>query len=187
MAKFLNRNSLRLMSGFFCRHSQTNKTDDAGDEEDGEEADEVGSEPVVLLALVEHDLHAAHGDGEEGEAEVVHVAQLGWIGLDPRRIFDKTRDQNERQDADGDVDEEDPAPGVVVGNPAAESGADGWREHGDEAVEREGLAALVGLEGVGHDGLRHGLHAAAAGALNDRGRREAWGARAQRRRESWQW
>ena len=125
------------------------------------------AEPVVLFALVEHDLESAHGDGEKGQAHVVHVAQLGAVGLDPRRIIDQARDQNEGQDADRDVDEEDPAPGEVVGDPAAEGGADGGREHGDEAVERKGLSALLRLEGVGHDGLGHGLHAAAARALND--------------------
>ncbi len=132
-----------------------------------EEADEAGSEPVVLFALVEHDLEAAHGEGEEGQAHVIHVAELGEVGLDPRRIFDHAGDEDEGEDADGNVDEEDPAPGEVVGDPAAESGADGWREDGDEAVEGKGLAALLGFKGVGHDGLGHGLHAAAAGALND--------------------
>ena len=97
------------------------------------------------------------------------------------RIFDHAGDQDEGQNADGNVDEEDPAPGEVVGDPAAEGGADGGREHGDEAVEGEGLAALLRLKGVGHDGLGHGLHAAAACALDDaedeqhgqRGRRAA--------------
>ena len=137
------------------------------DKEEGEEADEAGGEPVVLFALVEHDLEAAHGDGEEAQAEVVHLAEAGAVGLDPGRIFDQAGDEDEGQDADGDVDEEDPAPGEVVGDPAAEGGADGGGEDGDEAVEGKGLAALLGLEGVGHDGLGHGLHTAAAGALQD--------------------
>ena len=72
----------------------------------------------------------------------------------------------------GNVDEEDPAPGEVVGDPAAERGADGGREHGDEAVESEGLTALVRLERVGHDGLRHGLHAASAGSLKHAAKQE---------------
>jgi hypothetical protein len=141
--------------------------DHAGDKEEGEEADEVGGEPVVLLALVEHDLHAAHGDGEEGEADVIHLEEAGAVGLDPRGIFNEAGDEDEGEDADGDVDVEDPAPGEVVGDPAAEGGTDGGCEDGDEAVEREGLAALLGLEGVGHDGLGHGLQAAAAGSLHD--------------------
>ena len=127
-----------------------------------------GGEPVVLLALVEHDLHAAHGDGEKAQAQEVHVAQARAVGLDPRRIVDQAGDQNEGQDAHRNIDEEDPPPREVVGDPAAERGADGRREHGDQSVEREGLAALVRLEGIGHDGLRHGLHAAAARALQTR-------------------
>jgi hypothetical protein len=66
--------------------------------------------------------------------------------LDPRRIVDQARDQNERQNADRNIDEEDPAPGEVVGDPAAQRGADGGREHGDQAIERKGLPALVRLE-----------------------------------------
>jgi predicted transcriptional regulator len=68
-------------------------------------------------------------------------------------------------DGDGDVDEEDPAPGVVVGDPAAERGADGGREDDRHAIDGEGLAALVRRESVGEDGLLAGLQAAAAGSL----------------------
>jgi hypothetical protein len=75
MAKFLKRKSLRLMSGFFWRHSH-DQAHHADDKQEREKADEAGREPVVLLALVEHDLQAAHGDGEEAQAQVVHVAQL---------------------------------------------------------------------------------------------------------------
>ena len=155
------------MSGSFLSPLPGEEADDADDEENTEDADEGRGEPVVLFTLIEHDLQAAHSQGEKTEADVIHVAQLGRVGLDPRRIFDEARDQNEGENADGNIDEEDPAPGEVVGDPAAERGADGRREHGDEAVEREGLAALVRLERVGHDGLRHGLHAAAAGALKN--------------------
>ena len=130
-----------------------------------EEADEGGGEPSVLFALVEHNLQAAHGQGEEGQSHVVHVAQARRIGLDPRRIVNEAGDEDEGQDADGNVDEENPAPGEIVSDIAAERGADGGSEHGDQAVEREGLPALVGLKGISHDGLRHGLHAAAERAL----------------------
>ena len=87
--------------------------------------------------------------------------------FDPGRIVNQAVDQNEGQDADRDIDEEDPAPGIVVGDPTAQGGADGGGKDGDDAIEGKGLAALLGFEGVGHDGLRHGLHASAAEALND--------------------
>ena len=93
--------------------------DDAADEERAADPDEGRAEPVVLFALVEHDLEASHGDGEEAEAEVVHVAEARAVRLDPGGIFDEAGDEDEGEDADGDVDEEDPAPGEVVGDEAA--------------------------------------------------------------------
>ena len=72
----------------------------------------------------------------------------------------------ERHDADRNVEKEDPAPAVVVDDPAA----DGWAEHrrhdhGD-AVNGESHAALFRSEGVGQDRLLAGLQAAAGRALN---------------------
>jgi hypothetical protein len=56
-------------------------------------------------------------------------------------------------------------PVEVVGDPAAEGGADGGRHHYRHAVEREGLAAFFNGEGVGEDGLFAGGQAASAEAL----------------------
>jgi hypothetical protein len=120
--------------------------DHAEDKEEGEEADEARGEPVVLLAFVEHDLQAAHGYCEKREADIIHIAQARGVCFDPRRIFDEACNQKKGHYADRNVDEEDPAPGKVVGDPAAQCWTDGWREHGDKAVEGEGLAALVRLE-----------------------------------------
>ena len=39
--------------------------------------------------------------------------------------------------------QENPAPGEVVGDPAAQGGSDGRREHDGDAVDGESLAALV--------------------------------------------
>jgi hypothetical protein len=73
-----------------------------------------------------------------------------------RRVFDERLVRKSDRDGDGDVDEEDPAPVEVVGDVAAEGGADGGRDDDGESVEREGLAALLGREGVGEDGLLGG-------------------------------
>jgi len=99
MAKFLKRNTLRLMSGFFCRHSHATRPTMPAMNRNAKKADKAGREPVVLLALVEHDLHSAHGDGEKAQANVVHVAQLRGVGLDPGRIFNHARNQKKRQNA----------------------------------------------------------------------------------------
>ena len=172
MAKFLYLKSLMFMMGALARHSQTMRPIIADGEEGGEGADEVGGEPVVFFALVEEDLEATHGEGEEAEADVIELAEVFAGGLDPGWVVDEAGDEGVGEDADGDVDVEDPAPGVVVGDPAAQGGSDGGGEDGDEAVEGEGLAALLFLEGVGHDGLGHGLESAAADALEDAGDEE---------------
>ena len=146
--------------------------DDEGDDHgDDEEGDEVGGEPVVFLAFVEDELERAEGEAEETEAEEVELdaALLRFFDLllDPGRIFDDARGEEEREEADGDVEEEDPAPVEVVGDVAAEGGADGGCAHDGEAIHGEGLAALCGREGVGEDGLLGGCEAAAADALQD--------------------
>ncbi len=103
----------------------------------------------------------------KAEPQVVQLEEARTVGLDPRGVLNEAGDEEEGEDADGDVDEEDPAPGEVVGDPAAEGGANGGRQDRDETVKGEGLAALLRFERVRHDGLGHGLHAAAARSLND--------------------
>ena len=84
-----------------------------------------------------------------------------------RRIFDHAVGEKERQQAERKVDEEDPVPVVVVGDPAAERGADGRSDDDGHAVEREGLAAFFDGEGVGEDRLFAGGESAAAETLQD--------------------
>src|SRR5580700_9649370 len=85
--------------------------DNAGD---GEEGDQVRGEPVVLLARVEDEFERAEGEAEQTEAEEVEfdaaLLRDRHLLLDPRRIFDYARGEEERQDADGNVEKEDPAP-----------------------------------------------------------------------------
>ncbi len=98
--------------------------------------------------------------------------------------MDEAVGEEEGEQADGDVDEEDPAPVVVVGDPAAEDGADGGCGDDGDGVESEGRGAFGGREGVDEDGLLDGREAAAADALKDAGDEhdaEAWG-RCRRRR-----
>ena len=142
--------------------------DDHGDDEEG---DQIRGEPVVLLALVENELEGAEGEAEETEAEQIelHPPLLGFFDLlfDPWRIFDDARGEEEGKDTDGDVEEEDPAPVEVVGDIAAESGADGRGHDNCEAVHCKGLPTFFRWEGVGEDRLLGGGEAAAADALED--------------------
>ena len=62
------------------------------------------------------------------------LALLG-VGLG---VVDEAIGEEEGEQADGDVDEEDPAPVVVVGDPSAEDGADGGSGDDSDGVESEG-------------------------------------------------
>ena len=73
--------------------------------------------------------------------------------------------REEREQADRHVDEKDPAPAEIVGDPAAERGPDGGRDDHGHAVNGEGHAALFAGKRVGEDGLFAGLQSAAARAL----------------------
>ena len=68
---------LEVNKRIFLSPLPDHQADHAADKQKCEELDEAGTEPVVLFALVEHDLESAHGDGEEAQAQVIHVAQLG--------------------------------------------------------------------------------------------------------------
>ncbi len=163
------------MGSGWC-HSQRTKKTRRHDGDDGGDADHGVAEPVLLLALVEGELEAADADGDEAEADEVDLEVLCGLlaGVEVGRVLDHAVGEAEREEADGDVDEEDPVPVEVVGDPAAEGGADGGGDDDGHAVEGEGLAALVDGEGVGEDGLLAGGEAAAAGALEDAGDDEQW-------------
>ena len=83
--------------------------------------------------------------------------------------MDEAAGEEEREQTDGNVDEEDPAPSVVIRDPAAEDRADGGRGDDGDGVEREGGSALRGWEGVDEDGLLDGSQAASADSLQDAG------------------
>ena len=76
-------------------------------------------------------------------------------------------------DADGNVDEENPAPAPVIGDPSAERRADGRRGDDRHAVEREGGGAFRGGKRVDEDCLLDRREAAAADSLQACGRKSA--------------
>ncbi len=104
--------------------------------------------------------------------------------LEVRRVFDHAVGEPEGEDADGDVDEEDPVPVEVVGDPAAEGRANGGRDDDGHAVDGEGLTTFFDRECVGEDGLFAGCEASAACSLEDSGddeQREGVGDAAEKR------
>ena len=84
-----------------------------------------------------------------------------------RWIFDHAVRQEEREQAEGDVDEEDPVPVEVVGDPSAQGGANGRSDDNSHTVDGEGLPSFFYGEGVCKDGLLAGSEAAAACSLQD--------------------
>src|ERR1017187_3169335 len=139
----------------------------------GKYDDEVGFKPVVALALVEDDLQSSEAERYKAEADVIDFGFAELATLEIGRVLNEPRGQQQGNDADRNVDEKNPAPGEVVGDPAAEGRADRRCSDYGDAVNRKGHAAFGGRKGVGKNGLLAGLQAASAGALqhaaNDEG------------------
>src|SRR5271157_721996 len=126
-----------------------------------------GGEPVRLLPLVEHELQCSQPESHQAEAEIVDCP-LEFVA-EIRRVLDVQVDHEERQDADGEIDVENPAPGVAVGDPTAEGGADDGGDDDAEAKDGHGGAVLAGRKALQQDGLGQRLHSAAANALQNAG------------------
>ena len=71
----------------------------------------------------------------------------------PGRILHELQHRDECGDADRHIDQEHPAPGVVIGDPAAQRRPDDRREDHRDRHQRERFAALRGLECVQDHGL----------------------------------
>ena len=137
------------------------------------------AEPVVLLALVEHDLQRAGPDHQQAKADVVEGADLGV--LDVRRIVNEAADQDDRQNADRNIDVEGVAPTEGIGQPAAQRGPEHRRHHNPQAIGGHGHGALLDGKALQQNRLRERLQRAAARSLQhprqqnhrQRGRRAA--------------
>src|SRR5271166_2179240 len=76
------------------------------------------AEPVLGLALVEHNLQ--HAKPESEKADPPKINATGLMLADVGRVMHEGADHHDRDSAHRQVEIEDPAPAVVVGNPAAE-------------------------------------------------------------------
>ena len=134
---------------------------------DGESQDEMRPEPIVLLPFIEHHLQAPDTERQQSNADVVELYSCGRAPLCPGRVIDETINERQGHKTDGQVEEENPTPGVIVRNPSSQRGADRRGDDCRDAVEGEGQAALLGGKHVRQDRLRHRLQSTAAGALQD--------------------
>ena len=107
----------------------------------------------------------------KSQSDVVEVerlaAEFGPLALEVLGIVDHQIRSDQRDHADGDVDQEDVAPVVVDAEPAAERGADDRAEDGGDAEQRHGRALLLFGEGVEQDALAAWLEPATGESLDD--------------------
>ncbi len=138
--------------------------DEPGQGDHAEPQDERGGEPVLPLALVQDDLEAPDPDGQEGEAHVIHPDLPGPGVI---RVDDEDRRHEDRNDPDGDVDEKDPVPRPVVGDPAPQERPDDGPDHDADPEDRHGRPVLMPREALQQDGLRDRLQRAPGESLED--------------------
>ena len=109
--------------------------------------DDAGVEPVARLALVEDVLQRADGEHQQS-----HAHPVGLHVLD--RSFRQIADGHQQgKNAERHVDVEHHAPGIILGEVAAERGADHRRHHDAHAEDRQRLAVPTARKGIEQDRL----------------------------------
>src|ERR1700732_3858722 len=114
-----------------------------GQTDHGEGANERAAEPVILLPFIEDDFQTPETNRKQQDPEIVDPALAG--GFDPPALFakrggirDQAAGQEKRQETDWNVNEKDPAPGRIVGDPAAQRRPNGRRHHDRDTIKPEG-------------------------------------------------
>src|SRR6266700_5358121 len=90
-----------------------------------EENDEGALQPILALAFVEHDLQRPESNRDKSDADVIDgepAIPVRGLYLFHKlwRIGNQLTRQKQAEQADRHVDEEDPAPGKMVGDPATQ-------------------------------------------------------------------
>ncbi len=150
--------------------------------DEGGGADQLGDDrrarPAVLVAAQQREHEQEQAGGQRELAGHVELAGVGVLRLLDGAARDREADEAQRQ-----VDEEDPAPVETAGERAADERADGERGADRGAVGGERLGALLrALERLREQGERDGEHDRRADALrgargvehHDVGRRRAY-------------
>src|SRR5580692_10266720 len=127
--------------------------------------DEMRFEPIFALPFVENNLESPQAKGDGAETNVVDSSFTELAALEIGRILNEPGGEQNRNDADRDVDEKNPTPGEVVRDPATEGRSNGWCAYDGHAVNGEGHAAFGRRKRIGEDGLLAGLQSTSPGAL----------------------
>ena len=122
---------------------------EAGDRDDDLGDDFIGFQPAKLFAAVERDLHRADADGERAESEPVEAQVAIGFGL-----VHEHHQAEHGEDAERQIDEEHPVPGIGLGEPGAQRRPHDRAHHHAHAPDRHRLGALVQRIGVQHHRLR---------------------------------
>src|SRR5215469_3153743 len=150
----------------------------------GERNDEVRLKPVVLFPLVQNHLQGAEAQRQQCEPDEINprspTARKPALTHEMWRILNHSVGQKQREDSHRYIDEENPTPVVVVGNPSTERRAQCRRRHDSHSVDRERHPPLLRRKGVRKDTLLAWLQTAATCTLqptkndkNSETRREA--------------
>ena len=122
---------------------------DADHRDDGLDDDLVRFEPADLLAAIERELQRADAGSQRKEAEPVELQAVVR-----RRLVHQEQDAERREQAEWQVDQEHPVPGVGVGQVGAERRPHDRPDHHAHAEDGLRLRQLVAREQVDHHRLR---------------------------------
>src|ERR1700678_103691 len=156
---------MQVDDGIFLVPLPENDKDQRGGGNYRQPNDEMRIKPVVTLAFIEDHLQSSEAERNKAKPGVVDMGFFQLSPLKVGRILNKPRRKQERNNSDRNVDGENPAPGKVIGDPAAKGGTDGRSHHHRDAVNCECHATLGGSKGIRQDCLLARLQASATNPL----------------------
>src|SRR5712692_9801695 len=168
--------SVREQANFYDRVGVAPLPEDCSNqshERDREEGDDkVALEPVFGLAAVENNLKAREAEGHEKNAKPINAKPAAFAGRlnlarELWRIGNDPAGENQRQNADGNIDKEDPAPTPVVRNPPTERRSDDRCGDDGHTVESESRRSFLWRKCVHENGLLDRSQPASPDTLQD--------------------
>src|SRR5258706_4759784 len=158
---------MQVDDGVFVIPLPEDDEDQRDSRDHGQRQNEMRFEPVITLSFIEDHLQRSEAERDQTEPDVVDLRFAQLTALEVWRILNEPRRQKERKNADGDINEENPAPAKVVGDPTSERGTNGRSHDHRHAIDGECHAALRGRKSIGENGLLARLQAAAARNLKN--------------------
>ena len=163
--KFRSGKYPQVCQRFAGRKFPRHKRDKRDDRNHRERANKIGIEPVVILSLVQDRLQRAQPNRQDEEAKGVNAPRFD--APDVFRVKNELLDHPQGNQTARDVDVKNPAPGIILREPAAQNRPQHGREHHACHIGRHGQAAFGRRKTLHQNGLRDRLQRAAAGALHD--------------------